>query len=160
MGLTDTQRVAVVTEAKAWQGTPYRGWSCLKTVGTDCGQLIYGVYRALGLVPVVELPVDYSLQVAQHQASTEYVDLILKFFREVPESEAKPGDLVAYKLGLAMAHAGIIVTWPEYVIQAELRHGVSGTHGTKAPRLTERWYTKGTVRCFFTLQDAYCKGGF
>jgi cell wall-associated NlpC family hydrolase len=158
--MTDTQRLALVQEARSWQGTPYRGWSCLKGIGTDCGQLIYGVYRAVGLVPVTELPTDYSLQVAQHRASSEYVDIILRFFREIPESEAQPGDIVAYKIGLAMAHAGIIVTWPEYVIQAEARHGVSGTHGTKAPRLAERWYLRGSVRCFFTLRDEFCKGGF
>jgi cell wall-associated NlpC family hydrolase len=158
--LTDLQRAAVIKEAKSWTGTPYRGWASLKGVGTDCGQLIYGVFRACGLLPVLELPKDYSLQVAQHQTSTEYMQLIDIYFRVIPESEVKPGDLVCYKLGLSMAHAAIIVDWPSFVIQAELHHGVSGSHGMNNPRLRQRHYLHGTVREFCTLRDEFSKGGF
>lgn len=150
--LTDTQRAAVVDEAKSWIGTPYRGWSCLKGAGVDCGQLLYGVFRACELVPALELPKDYSLQVAQHRASTEYIDILAQYFHEIPEEEVKPGDVVVYKLGLAYAHAAIVVTWPDYVIQAGYSHGVVGAHGSKSPawRLNERK--------FFTLKDEYCNG--
>lgn len=144
--LTDTQRAAVVTEVKTWIGTPYKGWSCKKGCGVDCGQLIYGVYRAVGLIPEIVLPKDYSLQIAAHRASTEYVDLVAKYFHEIPESEAKPGDLVVYKLGLAYAHAAIIISWPDYVLQAANRHGVSGQHGIK----NAVW--RGKPRKFFTLR--------
>jgi hypothetical protein len=59
---------------------------------------------------------------------------IARYFREIPEAEVLPGDLVVYKLGLAYAHAAaVVVQWPEYVIQAEMRHGVSGAHGDEAP---------------------------
>ena len=151
--LTNETRSAIVKEARSWIGTPYRGWSCVKGAGTDCGQLIYGVYRALNLIPVTPLPKDYSLQVAQHHSSTEYMELIDKFFQAVPEAEVKPGDLVCYKIGLAVAHAAIIVTWPGFIIQAELRHGVSGSHGTKNPALRERHYLQGCVCEFRTLRD-------
>lgn len=157
--LTDIQRAQLVTEVKSWTGTRYRGWACIKHVGTDCGQLIYGVYRACGLLPVMELPKDYSLQMASHQASTEYMDLIDKYFQPVTEAMVKPGDLVCYRVGLAMAHAAIIVSWPTFVIQAELRHGVSGSHGLNNPALRARRYLRGTVREFRTLQDEFCKGG-
>ncbi len=149
--LTDTQREAVIAEVKTWIGTPYKGWSCVKRAGVDCGQLIYGVYRNVGLLPAIaDLPKDYSLQIAAHQASTEYVDLVSKYFREIPEAEAKPGDLVVYKLGLAFAHAGIIVSWPDNILQAANRHGVSGQHGIKNPA----W--RGKPRKFFTLREEYC----
>lgn len=151
--MTDEQRAAIVSEARSWVKTPYAGHSCLKGVGVDCGQLIYGVYRACGLIPVLELPKDYSLQVAAHQTSTEYMDLIDMFFRPILESEAKPGDLVCYQLGLAMAHAGIIVEWPNFIIQAELRHGVSGSHGLNNPGLRRHHYLRGTVRQFRTLRE-------
>lgn len=150
--LTQDQRISIVAEATTWIGTPYRGHSCLKGAGCDCGQYLYGVYRALDLIPVIDLPTDYSLQVAQHRASTEYVDLIARYFREIPEDEAQLGDLVVYKLGLAFAHAGIIVEWPNYVLQADLRNGVSGTHGSAAPYLRE------AERKFFTLKAEYCGG--
>ncbi len=159
--LTGKQREAITNEAKSWAAakTPYRGHSCLKGIGTDCGQLIYGVYRACGLLPEVDLPKDYSLQVAQHQTSTEYMTVIDTYFRPVPESQAEPGDLVCYQLGLAMAHAAIIISWPDHIIQAELRHGVSGSHGVNNPHLRQHHYLRGSVRVFRTLRDAYCKGG-
>ena len=99
MPLTDEQRAAVVAEAKTWIGTPYRGWACMKGKGADCGQLIYGVFRNVGLVAAMELPKDYSLQVAQHRESREYVEVVDRFFADIPEDEAQPGDLVLYKLG-------------------------------------------------------------
>lgn len=149
--LTHSQRAAIVTEALTWIGTPYRGWSCLKGAGTDCGQLIYGVFRNCELLPEIELPKDYSLQVAMHRASTEYVDTVAQYCREIPEAEAKPGDIVVYKLGLAYAHAALIVEWPNFIIQAEARHGVSGAHGTKSPIF------RRAERRFFTLKEEYCK---
>lgn len=145
--LNDEQRAAIVKETQEWIGTPYRGWTCLKGIGADCGQLLYGVFRNCGLVPVIALPKDYSLQASQHQASTEYVDLVSTYFREIPEAEVKPGDIVVYKLGLAYSHAAIIIRWPDYIIQAIGRHGVSGTHGTKTPIFRTR------ARKFFTLKD-------
>jgi cell wall-associated NlpC family hydrolase len=148
--MTDGQRQAVITEALSWAGTPYRGHSCVKGVGTDCGQLIYGVYRACGLIPELELPTDYSLQVAQHRASREYMDMIDRFF--CPVDVPLPGDLVCYQLGLAMAHAAIVISWPDFVVQAELRHGVSGSHGINNPHLRQQNYLAGTVREFRTLR--------
>jgi cell wall-associated NlpC family hydrolase len=150
--LSNTQREAIVKEAKSWVGTPYRGWSCVKLAGVDCGQLIYGVFRACHHVPALELPKDYSLQLAQHRASTEYIDIVDRFFREIPEAEALPGDVVVYKLGLAYAHAAIIIEWPNNVIQAEARHGVSGAHGTKTPLFRR---AKRAVR---TLREEFCNG--
>lgn len=144
--LTDAQRIAIVKETESWVGTPYRGWSCSKGNGTDCGQLIYGVYRNCGLVPVLDLPKDYSLQVSQHQESTEYVDLVATYFNEITEAEVKPGDLVVYKLGLAYSHAAIVINWPDNLIQAVGRHGVSGTHGLKNPLF------RGRARRFFTFK--------
>lgn len=145
--LTELQRASITAEARTWIGTPYRGWTCLKGIGADCGQLIYGVFRACGLVPIIVLPKDYSLQASQHQASTEYVDLVATYFREITEAEVLPGDVVVYKLGLAFSHAAIIVKWPEYIIQAVPRHGVSGAHGVKTPVFNKR------ARKFFTLKD-------
>jgi hypothetical protein len=116
--------------------------------------LIYGVYRACGLVPVTELPKDYSLQVSKHRASTEYLDIVDRFFREISEADVQPGDLAVYKLGHAYAHAALVVAWPHNVIQAESRHGVSGAHGTKTAAF------RNAPRVFRTLRDEFCTGGF
>lgn len=149
MALTAKQRLAVVEETKSWIGTPYRGWACVKHFGVDCGQLIYGIFHNCGLVPVLELPKDYSLQVSKHRASTEYLEVVDKYFRPITEAEVQPGDLVLYKLGHAFAHAAVIVEWPRYVIQAEERHGVSGAHGIKTPAF------RRAERVFRTLRNEY-----
>ena len=150
--LTAQQRTAIVAEAQSWVDakTPYRGHSCVKGAGVDCGQLVYGIYRERGHLGALELPKDYSLQVAQHRASTEYVDVVDQYFRDIPEAEALPGDLVVYKLGHAYSHAAVIVRWPEHVIQAEQRHGVCGAHGTKLPAF------RNAPRIFRTLRDEFC----
>jgi len=148
--MTSTQRQAVIAELKTWIGTPYKGWSRVKGAGVDCGQLLYGVFRNCGFLPERELPKDYSLQVSQHRASTEYIDIVREYFREIPEAEVQQADLVVYKLGHAYAHAAVIVNWPDFVIQADARHGVSGAHGTKTPVF------RRAERKFFTLKDEYC----
>lgn len=53
MALTDNQREILVGEAKSWIRTPYRGGACLKRLGVDCGQFIYGVYRNCNLLPLL-----------------------------------------------------------------------------------------------------------
>jgi hypothetical protein len=131
--------------------TPYRGWSCKKGAGTDCGQYLYGVFHGLGFIPEVELPKDYSLQVSQHQVSYEYVNFIARFCDEINELEAKRGDIVVYKLGLAFAHAGIIDVWPERIIHCFTR-GVRHSHGMNTPGF------RRADRKFFSLKQEYTVG--
>ena len=87
--LTKEQRERIVATAKGWYGTPYRGWTCLKGVGCDCGQLVRGVFVDAGFkkVEAIEIPATYSIRAARHHKSTEYVDLVEKCFRAIPEAE-------------------------------------------------------------------------
>jgi cell wall-associated NlpC family hydrolase len=147
--LTPEQREAVVAEAMTWIGTPYRGWSCVKGAGVDCGQLIYGVYHNCDLIPTMtDLPKDYPLFIGLHRASSEYVDLVLKFFREIPESEVKPGDLVVWRLtgSKSYCHGAIIKSWPDYFIHA---YGDKVKAGNAKSRLR---FVK-SEKLFFTLRD-------
>jgi cell wall-associated NlpC family hydrolase len=152
MRLTTKQRESLVRETRSWIGTPYRGWSRIKGPkgGVDCGQILAGVYINAGfLAPEIDLPKYYSLSVAQHKESTEYIDTIQKYFDEIPEANALPGDVVVYKLGFAFAHAALIVEWPRFVVHAFARGGVQGASGDKHPRLMK------TQRKFFTLKDQF-----
>lgn len=151
--LNEGQRQDILREAEAWKGTKYRGHSCVKKAGADCGQALYGIYRACGLLPeITNLPTDYSLQVSKHRGSRQYVTLVETFFREIPESAVLPGDVVVYKLGHAFAHGGIVKVWPDFVWQATAEHGFMGLHGTKEMKFQKR------LRRFFTLKDDFCGG--
>ena len=92
MPLTDKERANIVAIAESWYGTPYRGWSCLKGAGVDCGQLLKGVFTEAGHQPAdgVPLPADYSLQVSQHRHDTSYIETVMKYER-LPERACKPG---------------------------------------------------------------------
>lgn len=154
MPLTAEQRAKIVNEAQSWMRTPYKGWSRIKRHGVDCGQLLAAVYINTGFLPAdLQLPKDYSLQVAMHKEDTAYVEKIEEYMREIPESEVGPGDVVVYKLGLAFAHAGIAVSWPESIIHAMAHHGVSMAHGRNHPGLRK------TQLKFYTLRDEFCKAG-
>lgn len=155
MPLTTELRQQIVDEAISWvkAKTPYRGWSKKKGVGADCGQIIHAVYSAVGLLSKeIPLPKDYRLGVAQHRASTEYVDLVGQYMREIPEEESQAGDVVVYKFQdqLAYAHGAIIVRWPDKVVDAQLHGGVKIRHGINQPA-----FAKAAKR-FFTLREEYC----
>ena len=157
MPLTDKQREDIVLEAKTWIGTPYRGWSCLKHCGTDCGQFIYGVYRNCSRLPVVDIPPAYSIQVGVHERASVLEDLFWPFFREIPEADVKPGDVALFKTQMryaataqGYAHAGIVIQWPEYLLHANTKHGVSGDHAGKSP------FFKRCPKKFGTLRDEFC----
>jgi hypothetical protein len=145
------QREAVVVEAETWIGTPYRGWSAVKHCGADCGQLLWATYHNCGLIPVIDLPTDYPLYIGQHRASTEYVDLVLRYFREIPEAEVQPGDLVVWRLtgSKSYCHGGIIKSWPTYYIHA---YGDCVKAGSAKSHLR----FQKSEKLFFTLQDQYC----
>jgi hypothetical protein len=150
MPLSDKQRAKIVEVAESWYGTPYRDCSCLKGAGVDCGQLLKGVFLEAGhgREDGVPLPEVYSTQIWLHKDDTTYLDFINKYFREIPEPEVKPGDIVLYKFGRGFAHGAIIKEWANHVIHA-MPEGVVGGHGKnfKFGRLEKK---------FFTLKDEYC----
>jgi cell wall-associated NlpC family hydrolase len=145
------QREALVKEAREWRNTPYRGWSRAKFWGTDCIGLVVGVYQNCGFITAEEadraIPKGYSLQIGQHQADTEYISGIAKYFDEIPEVELRPGDVVMFKLktGHAFAHSGIVTQWP-LMIHAVAHGGVRDADALRHPLLL------GAARRCFTLK--------
>jgi hypothetical protein len=158
MSLNNEQRQNIVKVVESWYGTPYRGHSCLKGAGVDCGQLLKGVFVEAGHLPAdIPLPKNYSLQVSQHRHDTEYIETIGKYMREITETEVQPGDVVVYKLGLAFAHAAIIKVWPEHIIHALERDGVTAGHGGKT-QFSKNYKFSDLERKFYTLRDEFCDG--
>jgi len=124
----------------------------MKRYGVDCGTLLACIYQEAGLLPVdIDLPTDYPLFIGQHQASTQYIDIVLRYFREIPESEVQPGDLVVWRLtgSKSYCHGAIIKSWPDYFIHA---YGDQVKAGNAKSRLR---FNK-SEKLFFTLQDTYC----
>ena len=153
MPLTNKQREEIVAISMTWLQTPYRGWSKVKGAGVDCGQLLAAIYQEAGLIPEdIDLPNDYPLFIGLHRASTEYVDLVLRYFREIPESEVQPGDIVVWRLigSKSYCHGAIVKSWPDYVIHA---YGDSVRAGNAKSRLR----LQKSDKLFFTLQDQYCE---
>lgn len=111
-------RAAIVREALEWRGTPYHDSGRVKgpNGGTDCAQLIALVFSRVGVIEDFPIP-HYSPQQFLHSDAEDYMRTVKTFAREIPESEAKPGDVVLYKLGRAFGHGAIIIDpgWPHII---------------------------------------------
>jgi cell wall-associated NlpC family hydrolase len=158
MPLSLTQREHLVAVAEGWYGTPYIACACLKGVGVDCGQLLKGVYIEAGhkFDDGIPTPAHYSTDIAVHQDTTEYVGIVSKYMREIPESEVQPGDVVIYATARkgVFSHAGIIVKWPEHIVQATKREGVTAGHGGKS-QFAKNHMLSQLERKFFTLREEF-----
>ena len=78
--------------------------------------LLRGVFIEAGLIPYFETE-RYSPQFYLHHAEERFLGWVSKFAFEIPLEEAKPGDVVLFKLGLCFAHGAIIVKpgWPAII---------------------------------------------
>jgi cell wall-associated NlpC family hydrolase len=104
--------------AREWIGTPFHDHGEVKGAGCDCATLLKCVATEAGAVKPFVLD-HYSPQFFLHQKEERYVGWVTRFAHEITESEAKPGDIVLYKIGLCFAHGALIVKpgWP-YIIHA------------------------------------------
>ncbi|SDE19084.1 NlpC/P60 family protein [Limimaricola pyoseonensis] len=112
----------IVAEARGWIGTPYRHGTSAKGAGCDCLGLVRGVWRALeGAEPEAVPPY------ARHEpgAGETLRDAALRHLREIPPREAKPGDLLLFRLrpNTPARHLGLL-SGPASFIHAYEGHGV------------------------------------
>jgi cell wall-associated NlpC family hydrolase len=142
----ESQREAVIKEAKDWLKTPFHHEGRVKGAGVDCAQYLIDVYFTVGLIPDIR-PEHYDFQWAMHQSEEKYLDELMKhgFEVESPEQAGKAG-VVIWKVGRNFSHAAIIMDWP-MVIHAAVSQGVVITNVA----ITES--VKNRERKFFTLWD-------
>ena len=108
-------RDQIIQAALTWEGTPYHHQARVKGVGVDCAHFIAGVAIDAGLIsPDVQLPFDYSPEWNLHNTEEKLVNYLLQFGC-VEKAIAEPGDIIAFKIGKAIGHIGIMLPDGKYI---------------------------------------------
>jgi cell wall-associated NlpC family hydrolase len=119
----------------------------MKGIGCDCATFLVCIYRELGLIPPDFDPGFYDINAHLHKntVTPQYIDTVRRFAKEIPEADARPGDLVLFRVAHAFAHGGIVVDYP-VIIHSMNRHGVIYSDMKQDSFLLRR------PRVFFTLK--------
>jgi NlpC/P60 family putative phage cell wall peptidase len=102
-------RIAIVAEARAWIGTPYRHQASLKGVGCDCLGLVRGVWRGLlGAEPQSAPP--YARDWAEAGGQETLARAARAHLIEIAPQAFAPGDvlLFRYRERYPAKHAAIV----------------------------------------------------
>jgi NlpC/P60 family putative phage cell wall peptidase len=141
--MSQSQREAVVAEARSWLRTPYHHLARVKGAGVDCAQLPLAVYEAAGVIPHQEAA--YAPQWHMHHEEELYVAFVERFAVEIAEAQVQPGDFAIWKFGKTFSHGAIVID-PPRVIHAWLGYGVTEDAYDQHEDLRKR------PRRFFTIQ--------
>ena len=109
---TETElRNAVVTEARSWLGTPWRHMGAVKGQCVDCAMLMAETYIRAGIVERFD-PRPYPRLWFLHQNEERFLDWIVRRLggTEIPVNDARPADLIVYRIGMCYAHGSILVS--------------------------------------------------
>ncbi|NVK33684.1 MAG: peptidase P60 [Rhodobacteraceae bacterium] len=115
---------AVLREARAWIGTPYRHQASLRGVGADCLGLLRGIWRALyGSEPEAVPP--YEADGALDKSCDQLAEAGRRWFVEKPLEERQPADILLFRWRdhLPARHVAILAG-PSSLIHAYERIGV------------------------------------
>jgi NlpC/P60 family putative phage cell wall peptidase len=125
---------AVVAEALAWIGTPYRHQGARKGVGCDCLGLVRGVWDAV-YGAELEAPGAYAPDWAEAGGEERLLAGVRGHFREKPPATMQPGDLLLFRWRphLPAKHAGILVAEDAFV------HAYQGAGAVARSALVPQW---------------------
>lgn len=129
-------RQLVLGEAESWIGTPYRHQGSSKGVGCDCLGLVRGVWRSV-CGPEPEQPGNYAPDWAEAGGRDLMLEAARRHFVELPESDARPGDLLIFRWRQATLckHAGILADGDRFI------HAYQG-HAVLASPLVWQWQNR------------------
>nr|DAP68845.1 MAG TPA: cell wall peptidase [Caudoviricetes sp.] len=102
----------ITTEALTWLNTPYHHMANLRGVGVDCAMFLVEVFKQLGAVPPDLDPRPYPHDWHMHRGEERYLAWLDKYADRVPADQVQPGDVVTFKFGRCVSHAGIVIDWP------------------------------------------------
>jgi cell wall-associated NlpC family hydrolase len=108
------QRAAVVAEARTWLGTRWIHEARVRGAGVDCGKLLAAVYEACGIIGSVTIE-SYPRAWAHHRGEEKFLGYVEQMAARVTDREPLPGDIVLFRYGRSLSHAGIVVEWPVIV---------------------------------------------
>ena len=128
-----TLRQRVVSEARAWLGTPYHAHARVRGVGVDCVHLMCAVFEHVGLISPFD-PGMYPISWALHRSQELYMAGLDSRASRIDAPHA--GDVALFKYGRTFSHAGI-VTADGTLVHALARVGVIESPLAAAP-LAER----------------------
>lgn len=126
---------AMLAEALAWVGTPYRHQACRKGVGADCLGLVRGAWRIVYRAEP-ELPGPYAPDWAEAGGGDPLLEAARRHcrWREPGDPAIGPGQLIVFRWRADMAakHCGIAVDGARFV------HAYQG-HGVLVSALVPQW---------------------
>ncbi len=115
---TVAARAQIDVVARSWIGTPFHDEGQVKGTngGCDCATLLKCVFVEAGVIEDFKVP-HYSPQFFLHSDQQIYLEIVKRFAREIPETDARCGDIVLYWIGKCFAHGAIIIApgWPHIV---------------------------------------------
>ena len=109
MTMQTISRAAIVAEARAWIGTPYRHQASLKGVGCDCLGLVRGVWRAV-VGPEPEVVPPYAADWAEARGDEMLAAAALRHLIIIERGAVRPGDVLLFRWreGFTAKHAAIV----------------------------------------------------
>lgn len=132
--------------AREWVGVVYQHRGTTRR-GCDCTGLLVGIAQELGLLKNYKLR-SYSFDWNLHAGAGNYiVEELKRYSNEIPKSETRVGDILIFRFGKCLAHAGILVAKGLFVHSiakakvckySVLKNSIWSTRWAKTFRLDER----------------------
>ena len=118
MSMQTITRAAIVAEARAWIGTPYRHQASLKGVGCDCLGLVRGVWRTV-VGPEPEAVPRYAADWAEACGDETLAAAALRHLIAIERDVWGPGDVLLFRWRerFTAKHAAI-VSAPDRMVHA------------------------------------------
>ncbi|MBN9244175.1 MAG: C40 family peptidase [Mesorhizobium sp.] len=125
---------AVIAEALAWIGTPYRHQGCRKGIGCDCLGLVRGVWRQV-YGRELEEPGAYAADWSPNGEGDRLADAARRHFHEKDAAAVAPGDLLLFRWRphWPARHLGIAVSADRFV------HAYEGAAAVALSPLVPQW---------------------
>jgi hypothetical protein len=137
---TKITRQQIVTEALTWLGTPYHHHQCVKGVGVDCVQLLFGVGKNVGFVDKDDIIPNYE-PLARGSFMIRQLEKYL-----VESSVIKIANVLAIKFNNLDTHSAIVVDEKKFVhASATARKVCYGTLESNVHRIIKVYEVPGVI---------------